>query len=81
MLATRLGALAVVMAFFLLFLTLWKKFVGGVEPLEWASIMISVTFLGGIQLLVIGILGEYIGRFFDQASGRPAYIIAKKEKI
>jgi len=80
-LATRLGTLAVMVAIFLTGLTLWKKMVGEVEPLGWASIMITVTFLGGVQLLVVGILGEYIGRIFDQANGRPSYIISRKKNI
>ena len=41
----------------------------------WASIAISVTFLGGIQLIGIGMLGEYLGRVFEQIKGRPAYVI------
>ena len=41
----------------------------------WASVIISVLFLGGIQLIVIGILGEYIGKLFLQVKGRPTYII------
>ena len=41
----------------------------------WASVIVSVLFLGGIQLIVIGILGEYIGKLFLQVKGRPTYII------
>lgn len=41
----------------------------------WASIAIFVTFLGGIQLIGIGLVGEYLGRMFEQIKGRPAYII------
>jgi glycosyltransferase involved in cell wall biosynthesis len=40
-----------------------------------ASTLISVLFLGGVQLISLGILGEYIGRLFDEAKGRPLYII------
>ena len=45
----------------------------------WTSIVFIVIFFGGIQLLTIGILGEYIGNLFDEAKNRPEYII--KEKI
>jgi polyisoprenyl-phosphate glycosyltransferase len=41
----------------------------------WASLTIFVTFLGGIQLLGIGMLGEYIGRVFEQTKDRPPYLI------
>ena len=41
----------------------------------WATLAIFVTFLGGIQLIGIGMLGEYIGRVFEQTKGRPAYLV------
>ena len=42
----------------------------------WASVIISVLFLGGIQLIVTGIFGEYLGKLFLQVKGRPSYIVA-----
>jgi len=44
----------------------------------WASVMVAVLFLGGVQLVCIGILGEYIGRIFRQAKARPLYIVADR---
>lgn len=44
----------------------------------WASVMVAVLFLGGVQLLAIGILGEYVGRIFRQSKGRPLYIVARQ---
>ncbi|MHA1343262.1 MAG: glycosyltransferase family 2 protein [Promethearchaeota archaeon] len=41
----------------------------------WASILIAVVFFGGIQLLTIGIIGEYIARIFDETKNRPLYIV------
>lgn len=41
----------------------------------WATLVVSVAFLGGIQLLVLGFLGEYILRIFDEVKERPAYIL------
>ena len=41
----------------------------------WASLMVVVLMLGGFQLLMLGILGEYLWRAFDEARGRPRYVI------
>jgi polyisoprenyl-phosphate glycosyltransferase len=37
--------------------------------------MVVVLFLGGVQLMCIGVLGEYVGRMFDEAKGRPLYFL------
>jgi len=44
----------------------------------WASLMFAIVFLGGIQLLMIGILGEYIGRIYTQVLDRPLYTVVEK---
>lgn len=44
----------------------------------WTSLIFAVLFLAGIQLIGMGILGEYIGRLFDEIKGRPSYLIAKQ---
>jgi polyisoprenyl-phosphate glycosyltransferase len=43
----------------------------------WTSLMAAILFLGGIQLICIGILGQYLGRVFEQCKERPLYIVAK----
>ena len=47
----------------------------------WTSIMVTVTFLGGMQLLSIWLISEYIGKIYDESKGRPEYIIDKKINI
>ncbi|MFQ5803908.1 MAG: glycosyltransferase family 2 protein [Candidatus Methylomirabilales bacterium] len=44
-------------------------------PPGWATLAVSVMFLGAVQLVAIGILGEYIGRIFEQTKGRPTFIV------
>jgi len=44
----------------------------------WATIAMGMFFLGSIQLIAIGVLGEYISRTFDQTKGRPIYIVREK---
>lgn len=47
----------------------------------WTSLMVTITFLGGMQLLSIWLISEYIGKIYDESRGRPEYIIDKKINI
>lgn len=46
--------------------------------LGWTSTLIAVLFLGGVQLVSIGILGEYVGRIYEEAKGRKPYLVAEE---
>ncbi len=54
------------------------QYYSGASSPGWASILISVLIIGGIQLLSIGIIGEYIARIFNESKGRPIYFIKEK---
>jgi len=62
-------------AFVLGVLNLFDVKVGVKMPPGWATLAVSVMFLGAVQLIAIGILGEYIGRVYDQTKGRPPFIV------
>lgn len=55
-----------------------EKFILGNTVQGWASTMVSIYFIGGIQVMSLGIIGEYIGRIFQQSKSRPRYIIDKE---
>ena len=44
----------------------------------WASLLLAISFFSGMQLLTLGIMGEYIGRIFVEIKGRPLYLVEKK---
>lgn len=47
----------------------------------WASLLVAVIFFGGVQLLTIGVLGEYIGSIFDEIKNRPEFIVSRKMNL
>lgn len=55
-----------------------ETLVSGNDVPGFASLIVSVTFLAGIQLLSLGVLGEYIGRIFAEVKGRPLYLVQSK---
>ena len=44
----------------------------------WTSVFFMVTFIGGIQLIILGIIGEYLGNLFIESKKRPNYIISER---
>ena len=74
-LASILGLFVSVVAFFYLVYIIVMTNVYGDPVQGYPTIMVTVLFLGGVQLLSLGILGEYIGRIFNEVKGRPGYFI------
>jgi dolichol-phosphate mannosyltransferase len=78
-LATYLGFVVSAFAFVYTIVVLVLKFLGRNDP-GYTSTMVAILFLGGVQLIGIGILGEYVGRIYDQVKGRPLYLISSVER-
>ena len=60
-----------------MFLIINKVFFG-IGPTGWTSIMVIMLFLGGIQLITLGIIGEYVWRGVDESRRRPLYLVSEK---
>lgn len=74
--ASLSGFLVSGIAFLIMLYTLYSRFISHEYQPGWASLMISILFLGGVQLIAIGIIGEYIGRLSTNVRQRPLYLIA-----
>ena len=73
--ATISGFACAFIGFLLIIYTLYSRYVlKDYEP-GWSSLMITIVFIGGIQLIGIGIIGEYISRIYDNIRNRPLYIV------
>jgi len=55
-----------------------RYFLYGFPVLGWASLLVSIFFIGGIQIFLIGIIGQYIGRTYNEVQNRPLYISSEK---
>jgi dolichol-phosphate mannosyltransferase len=73
--ASLMGFVFSIVAFVIILYALYSKFILGQAITGWTSIMISTMFIGGVQLLCIGIIGEYIGRIAQDVRKRPDFVI------
>lgn len=73
-LATFLGGAAGIAAVLYLFWVIFEKLVLGIDVPGYATIIVLILFFGCMQLFCIGIIGEYVGRTFEQSKQRPVYV-------
>jgi len=76
-LASYAGVLFAGASFFLILYALYSWWKVGQTPQGWTSLMIVVTVMGSAQLLVLGIIGQYLGRIHEQIRGRPLFVVDK----
>ena len=72
--ATFLGGFTAVIAFLYLINVVLERLIGGIDIPGYATIVVLILFLGSMQLFCIGIIGEYVGRTFEQSKQRPVFI-------
>ena len=81
-LAASLGFISVVVGIVLaVWFTLGKIYGFSDAEEGWTSIMTSIIFFGGVQLLTVGVLGQYVGILFDEIKARPEYIVDEKKNF
>ncbi len=73
--ATIIGILVSVVAFIYMLTIIIKTIITGIDVPGYASIMVVTLFLGGIQLIFLGVIGEYLGRAFNETKHRPLYFV------
>lgn len=73
-LATYLGGLTGIAAVLYLIVVVLQKLIQGIDVPGYATIIVLILLLGSVQLFCIGIIGEYVGRTFEQSKNRPVYI-------
>ncbi len=71
---TRLGIIILIISLVMLIYTLIRYFMGATNT-GWASLMVSIWAIGGLQMLAIGIIGEYIGKIYLESKHRPRFIV------
>ena len=78
---TYLGVLISTLAFSYAGWLLWRTVVHGVDTPGYASLMAAVLCMGGVQLICLGIIGEYLGRIYRESKKRPLYIVEEAAGI
>ena len=81
--STIAGFIVSMMAFIYMMVVLIKKLIWGNPVQGYPSLLVIILFLGGIQLLSLGIIGEYIGRIYSESKNRPDYFVDEynEEKV
>lgn len=75
---SSIGILMSVISFLVGLSAWWEKVFNHTTIPGWATIIVAIGFIGGIQILCIGIIGEYLGQLFQEVKSRPRYIIEKE---
>lgn len=77
----QLGVVSLLVALGILIYAVVVQLTGHALTPGWASTMVTITFLGGVQLLSLGVLGTYIGRIYAESQNRPLYLVAETIRV
>jgi dolichol-phosphate mannosyltransferase len=75
--AAILGVVAVVLSFLFAAYSLYARLFLDQSPRGFTALIIAIVFLAGVQLFFLGIIGEYLGRVYEETKGRPLYVVSK----
>jgi glycosyltransferase involved in cell wall biosynthesis len=75
---TVIGSVVSGFAFLYIVVRLVRTLVYGIDVPGYESIIVTILFLGGVQLITLGIIGHYLGRVFNEVKGRPLYIVRER---
>jgi dolichol-phosphate mannosyltransferase len=76
--AALIGALAMTLSAIFAAYALYARFFLSRSPQGFTALIISITFLSGVQLLFLGVIGEYLGRVYEEVKGRPIYVVERR---
>lgn len=74
-LSTMMGIIVSIIAFIYMCVIITKTIIWGEDVQGFPTLMVVILFLGGVQLLSLGIIGEYLGRIFHETKNRPVYVV------
>lgn len=75
--ATVFGAVAIGVSLLFALYSIYAKFFADQSPPGYTSLIVAFVFLSGVQLFFLGIIGEYVGRAYEEAKGRPHYVVKR----
>src|SRR5262249_4418860 len=79
--ATVVGALFATFGFIFAVVTIVEYFLGTIKEPGYSTIIVMLSIFGGVQLVFLGVIGEYIGAIFDEVKARPHYIVEEAVNI
>ena len=74
------GSEAALFAFLGMLFVIIRAALFGDPVAGWPSLMVTILFIGGVQFTFMGILGEYVGRIYNESKGRPPYIVGESTR-